>query len=197
MANLIVLSDIQDFRSVSSNLTDDRIDHLILEAQLLDIRPVLGPALYLDMVKNIADQIYVDLFNGVEYLDKSINADVSFEGVRAALAYYSYARLLLNQDLHVTASGLVEKDEQWSKATEEKRIIRQVSAAREAARAHEKEYLAFLRENSTDYPIYLKTCVTTNAVKGSITISKVQRGHYRGHHSTTRCYGCDRIRCIC
>ena len=197
MANLIVLSDIQDFRSVSSNLENDRVDPLILEAQLLDIRNVLGPALYLDMVKNITDPIYVDLFNGVEYIDKSINETVSFEGVRAALAYYSYARLLLNQDLHVTASGLVEKDEQWSKSTEEKRIQRQVSAARLAARAHEEEYLAFLRENSTDYPIYLKTCVTTNAHKGSITISKVQRGHLRGHHSTTRCHRCDHIRCTC
>lgn len=190
MANLIELSDIQEFRSVSSNLDVTRIDPLIMEAQLLDIKDVLGPALYLDMVKKLPDgDIYDDLFNGKEYIDTDIGELVSFEGVRASLAYYSYARLLLNQDMHVTASGIVEKDEQWSKSSDEKRIQRQVSAARLAASAHEKEYLKFLRKNSTDYPIYLKSCVTSVGTKSSVTISRVMKGN-RHYGYGGRCQRC-------
>lgn len=200
MDRLISLSTIQEFRSVSSNLGTDRIDHLIEEAQEFDIKPILGPALYLAFINGLAmspqTTIYDDLFNGKTYLDKGIQENISFKGVRAALAYYSYARLLLNQDLHVTASGLVSKEEQWSKSAEEKRIQAQVSAARAAAGALENDYIKFLNDNSTDYPIWEKTCIIPNAAKGGINISRVTSG---GTSQRGRCADCNRINrfCVC
>ncbi len=202
MANLIVLSDIQDFRAVSSNLNTDRIDPLIAEAQEFDIKPVLGPAQYLDFINSLPDGgKYDDLFNGVEYTDTGINELVSFKGVRAALVYYSYARLLLNQDLHVSGSGIVEKTEQWSQPSEEKRIQRQVTAARLAAVAHQNDYIKFLREEFETYPIFFKDCIKSNATPGGIKISRVTSGGHsqRGSSPSGICRGCNRFSryCVC
>ena len=201
MGNLITLEDIQDFRAVSSNLDTSRIDPLIEEAQELDIKPVLGPAQYLDFINNITDQKYQDLLNGVEYTDTGIRELVSFKGVRAALVYYSYARLLLNQDLHVTPSGIAEKTEEWSTNSNQKRIQSQVTASRLAASSHEKDYLKFLNEESQTYPIWDKSCITENATKGGIRISRVTSGgssQRSGRHSL-RCQYCNRHSrfCIC
>lgn len=204
MGNLITLSTIKEFRPVSANLATDRIDYAISDAQEFDIKPVLGPALYLAFINGLAmspqTSIYIDLFEGKTYLQKGINENISFKGVRAALAYYSYARLLLNQDLHITASGIVHKDEQWSKLAEEKRIQSQVTAARAAAGAIEVDYVRFLNDNSTDYPIWTKTCIVSATVKGGINISRVTSGGFSQRSGPgDRCGCCGYISryCIC
>lgn len=201
MANLITKTDFGAFRDVSLNIDDKRVDPYIAEAQEFDIKPVLGPAFYLDFINNFPDGgKYDDLFNGKDYTDKSLQLLVSFKGVKAALVYYSYARLLLNQDMHVTASGLVEKDNQYAKNVEGARVQRQVTAARLAAGAHEKDYISFLNNDPALYPIWLKECQLITGSKAGINISRVTTsGTMRSPGNRGRCYNCNRFHryCVC
>ena len=198
MANLITITDIQAIiKDMSINVEQERIERYIAEAQEFDLKPILGRALYLAFVNGLAaspqEQIYVDLWEGKTYLEKGINADISFAGVKQALIYYAYARFLNNQNTNVGSFGIVVKENNpYSKPEEEKRIQRLVTAAIQAAESYKVDFVKFLNDNSTDYPLWLKEDTTSNAVKGGIHISRVTRGGLSRRAGKIWCGKCGR-----
>lgn len=196
MTNLIDINDIQAvIVEMSANVESERMERFIVEAQEFDIKPVLGRALYLAFVNGLStspvETIYEELFNGKTYLDKSINSNISFEGVKLALIYYSYARFLNNQNSNVTAFGIVQKENDFSAPSDEKRIARLVTAATQAAEAYKNDFIKFLNDNSTDYPLWLKENTSSIATKGGINVSRVTKGG-RNIVYSGKCANCGR-----
>ena len=106
---LINLSDIQEYKPVSSNISSiNRIEPYIMEAQDLDIKPFLGDDLYYALIEGKADAKYLLIIEGGSYENANGNT-IYFEGLRPALCYFAYARLIENNPLHVTAFGVVKK----------------------------------------------------------------------------------------
>ena len=184
MGNLITILDFEWIRDISENILPERIDPFITEAQEFDVKPVLGRSLFYAMVSGLegspVEEIYTDLFEGKTYTDPSINAEISFAGVRKALIYYAYARLLLNNDMNITSFGnVIKENENYSANADEKRIARGVIAAREAARAYESDYVKYLNDMGNLYPLWLKKNQFSTATKGGITISRVTKRRNR------------------
>lgn len=89
-------------RGMSTHIEENKVEIYIRESENIDIKAALGDALFLDIKENPLK--YEFLLNGGRYELK--NGDVRlFAGIKTALAYYTYARIVKNGDGNVTRFG--------------------------------------------------------------------------------------------
>lgn len=170
---LISVQDIQAFKGISSNLnlTKDLEPH-ILEAQDFDLRPFVGESFYLEIVAAFPTLAapYGDLWNGSKYTYQG--NDYEHQGLKAVLAYHSYARYVSEGNVHSTPAGFVKKTNQFSEPVGEKTISRLIAQARSGATAHENRVLDYLIRNKELYPGF-KCPGTENRYKTGVKIRNI------------------------
>lgn len=152
---LITLDDIRAIKQISQNINAvDRLQPYIQEAQLFDVKEKLGPVFYHDVIKNNSDQKYQDLLNGITYTDNASPAnEYHFAGLKSAIAYYAYARYILNGQITATGFSVVRKTNEFSEPVEEKTLVRLSTQARMAGDALMNDAINFL---NIKYSIYTK-----------------------------------------
>lgn len=138
-------------RDMSKHVDEDRINVYIRESEDIDLKSALGDALFLDVKNNT--QKYDVLLNGGEYNDRCGNV-CAFSGLKRALAYYTYARLVKNADGNLTRFSYVSKDSEYSHAVDFKQKLMAYNDAFNIADRYLKECVRFLEENKKDYPLY-------------------------------------------
>ena len=133
---LIDIDTIRTFRPVAENIDAERVNIYIDEAERLDILPAIGGELF-KMLRNLgvitidedgtqlADENGTPIVSMEEgelpsdvhflldggYWDRGdCGGVVRFEGIRAAEAYFAYARLVRNNSYSVTRFGVVVKE---------------------------------------------------------------------------------------
>lgn len=150
---LINADDIREYKPLSKNVDEaDRIDQYIREAQVMDLKPILGRKLYYDFIENYTDAKYLDLLNGAEYDEDGVT--VQFEGVKPILVYYSFARILQYYGSNPTRFGLVKKLAENSEPLSTKEIQAMISQAKAGAISYQDELFRFLNENTDTYPLW-------------------------------------------
>ncbi|MBR0281249.1 MAG: hypothetical protein IJQ81_06620 [Oscillibacter sp.] len=141
-----------DIRKLARPCDVDRdvAERAIEEASLLDIKPKLGEALFVRLVDNVK---YSRLLEGGDYEDADGNVHV-FAGLRRALAYYSWGRLVKTATNHLTRFGYVKKNDDYSHATEIKE--RQIAAndAFSVADGYIQECFVYMANNPEIFPDY-------------------------------------------
>jgi hypothetical protein len=154
---LITKTDILTFRP-TADLDEGRIKPFILEAQRLDLKPVLNDALYYDFVLKfdaIADPMYTvyqELLSGKEY---SYNGDtIYFDGVKPMLAYFSLARFVVSSPVNITRLGIVTKLNAQSEPADAAMIKAVVNELRSAAIGYQHQVIQFLETKASTYPLY-------------------------------------------
>jgi hypothetical protein len=90
---LITAEDIREFKTLSVNIPDERINPFILEAQIMDLRKVTGKDLYNKLIEEISPVNYPELK----------------EQYKGFLCYRAYYRILSNNQATVTSNGVVMK----------------------------------------------------------------------------------------
>ncbi len=176
---LVILLEKEDFEphvQISYSGEFDRfMQPHILNAQLYDLRPVLGDALYVDMVKNRNDANYLRLLDGDEYTYN--NVTYFFQGIKKALVHYSYARYALRSGATDTATGLVVKTTEFSQPLDEKAVARESEYHRNLAVAALNDCVDFIVRNKSDYPLYYSANCDDRgtAARGKIRMSSVGR----------------------
>lgn len=149
---LIIPKDVSVLsRDMSNHIDEDRINTYIRESEDIDIKSALGGALFLDLKEH--PEKYELLLNGGTYTDRCGEIH-SFSGLKRALAYYTYARLVKNADGNLTRFGFVEKGNEYSNNAEFKKQLMAYNDAFSIADAYLKECVMFLTENKKDYPLY-------------------------------------------
>jgi hypothetical protein len=145
----------------------------ILNAQLYDVRPILGDSFYADMVLNIADANYVALLDGGEYNYNS--KTYFFQGLKKAIVHYSYSRYALRGGVQDTASGLVQKKNDWSEPLDYKGLSKESEYNKSIAVTVMNEVLLYLSRNQSLYPEYVNgNCEKTNVQpSGSARITSI------------------------
>ena len=149
-------------RGMSAHVSDDKIGIYLGEAENLDIKPVLGDALFLDIKAN--PDKYELLLSGGEYTAKCGEKRL-FVGLKSALAYYAYARLVKNGDGNVTRFGFVNKDYEYGNRPEYKEKQIAYNDAFDVASRYMKECVDYLSENRKDYPLFKRGGIKTNGTK--------------------------------
>lgn len=149
---LITTLEVADLsRSMSVHVDEDKIETYIRESESIDIKAALGDALYLDVKEN--PEKYELLLDGGTYEDKHGEKKI-FMGIKTALAYYTYARIVKNGDLNVTRYGLMQKEDEYSSRPDIKEKVMAYNDAFSIADRYLKECVRFLEEKKADYPLY-------------------------------------------
>jgi hypothetical protein len=105
MQLLITRSDIARYRQIAKTQHDDKLNEMILDAQLLDLQPLLGEKLYNKLLASPLE--YVQLMDGGVYERDSIS--YTNYGLKMVLSYFAYARYIMFSSVIDTPFSVVEK----------------------------------------------------------------------------------------
>lgn len=95
-------------RLFSNNYTWERMAPSVLEAQQAEIKPQIGDALFIRLLSPdyAASDPYATLLDGGRYTDGCCGGERIFDGLRTALSYYVYGRLITSSVNYLGTTGL-------------------------------------------------------------------------------------------
>jgi hypothetical protein len=132
----------------------------VSEAQLLDVKPWLTDALLLELENETLLPPYsaanLILMNGGAYVYQA--KSYLFQGLKACIIYYAFARFTNRTAFNYTAAGIVLKDSDYSTPVSDKIIQRLETEARLTAEAIKCEIITYLNRNYTLYPLWIDKC---------------------------------------
>lgn len=106
MIPLITRADIALYKQITETPNEAKLNEMIIEAQILDVQPLLGEILYNKILSNTAQHSV--LLNGGGYSYNNIS--YTNYGLKMVVAYYAYARYMMFGSIRDTASGQVYKN---------------------------------------------------------------------------------------
>lgn len=152
MLQLITTSEARGkARDIGQNISDSKINVFIQESENIDLKSALGDALFLDMKEN--PDAYAKLLDGGEY-STNRGERRAFSGLKSALAYYVYARIVKNGDGHVTRIGFVNKESEYSSRPDIREKVMAYNDAFGVADRYLKECVRYLNDCKDEYPLY-------------------------------------------
>lgn len=156
MDALIERVDINNIRRLSTQVNfDDFVDNFVIEAQRFDIRPFLGEAFFYDVSSNPTETNNEKLLDGGEWV--YCDDDVEFDGLKVAIAYFSWSRYIQHAQANGTAYGIVIKLNDNSEPVTEEMISRLVNQSRSSGKAVLEQLKFYLDNNSNLYPLWCKS----------------------------------------
>lgn len=167
---LIDRIEILNHREISKNVRSAKINPFIEDAELLDLKPLLGSPLYFDLIANKNDLKYSTLLFGGTFLVNEIT--YSFVGLNKILSIFVDARYKLLGSSTDTAFGLVEKNntDSFSVSQEGKKDI--YGKNRQIAYQYFEDVKLFLDNNNETYPLWQKYSAAKRIFNG-VRISKI------------------------
>ena len=149
---LVQLSDIKSIvKNISSNIDEQRINTAIMEAQNIDVKPLINEQVYITLIEgDVIPDNYLQLMNGCIYTYNDLK--YKFEGLKVAIIYFAYARLIKGLDSSVSAGGLVQKNNDFSTHTPIRERMNAANEAESIGNLHLKECLDYLTRNNDLFP---------------------------------------------
>lgn len=147
--NLITFADVQTYCELSSNMNEKKYNSSIWEAEEIDIQNALGTAFYYDLIQHKTDSEYAKLLAGVEYIPIGGTYKLFFRGLKPAIAYFAYARIMTRQNQESTAFGQVTKLNQYSNPVPDKTIVRDIETARATAQKFLNDAILYLNNTAS------------------------------------------------
>lgn len=167
---LINKNDILKVRQISKSIPEERINTFIDEAQILDLKPILGEAFYFDIITNPDN--YSDLLNGKVY--QYGNNTVSSCGLKQVLIFFTYARYKMFGNEVDTPFGFTEKQFQDGKNPERSSKKENYKYNQQTAFQYWEEVQKYLNRNSNLYPLWkTENCITKR--NNFFRINKISR----------------------
>lgn len=105
MQKLITRSDIAKYRQLSKTPNEDKLNEMILDAQIQDLAPLLGEKLFNKLLT--VPEAFEELLSGGIYEKDGIS--YTNYGLKMVLAYFAYARYIMFSSLIDTPFSVVEK----------------------------------------------------------------------------------------
>lgn len=105
MQPLITRDDIAHYKQISKTPHNDKLNEQILDAQLLDLQPLLGESFFNKIIS--APDDYSDLLSGCVYEHDGIS--YTNYGLCMVLTYFAYARYIMFSSVIDTPFSVVEK----------------------------------------------------------------------------------------
>lgn len=165
MQPLITRNDIARYKQLAKTPHDDKLNEQILDAQLLDLQPLIGESLFNKMLSTPED--YTELLDGGIYEHDGIS--YTNYGLKMVLAYFAYARYMMFGSAIDTPFSVVEKLNDSSRPVEAASKKTIYTLNRDAAQqlwGNVKNYL--IRTGQPDY----KGCHAT-ATSGRFHLKKI------------------------
>jgi len=159
---LLDKTDFSDYRDISKNIDDSRINSFIRESQVRELRSFLGDELYLKLIldyddtpKTFTEQRFTDLFFGVDYTYNSTT--IRFNGLAGMLVMYSYGRMLNHQQMSLTRYGVKDMTTEFSEDTLALKIRSEMVDSSAMAKVYQSDATKYLQTEITQYPEWKNT----------------------------------------
>lgn len=117
----------------------------IEEAQMLDIKPAVGDTIFMQLFDSNKPDDVQRLWDGGEYVDDCGNSHV-FAGLRKALLYYSYARIVRGSLGVSTRFGFNVKADQYSDDADIKAKVQAYNEAFAIADGYKAQCLVYIAD---------------------------------------------------
>lgn len=108
MKLLINKKDCNAHLGVSFHRNNDDFERFVRQAQIFDLKPLMCEDFFADLTSTTPKRNYETLLNGGSYTHKGRN--YHFEGLKAVISYFSFARYLLLGHQTDTPFGVKEKN---------------------------------------------------------------------------------------
>jgi len=148
------------------NAQDALVDRCIEEAQNLDIIPAIGADWWLRVLERNDDAVAQLLWDGGIYKDNCGNSHI-FAGLRKALLYYSYARVVRSSGGVSTRFDFVVKADQYSDSADLQAKVQAYNEAFANADNYKAQCLAYLNTS--------ETCCKRKMINNRLSVKKI--GH--------------------
>lgn len=148
------------------NAQDALVDRCIEEAQNLDIIPAIGADWWLRVLDRNDDAVATLLWEGGIYRDTCGNAHI-FAGLRKALLYYAYGRIVRSSGGVSTRFDFVVKADQYSDSADLQAKTQAYNEAFANADTYKAQCLAYLNTS--------ETCCKRKMVNNRLSVKKI--GH--------------------
>ena len=148
------------------NAQDALVDRCIEEAQNLDIIPAIGADWWLRVLDRNDDAVATLLWEGGIYRDTCGNAHI-FAGLRKALLYYAYGRIVRSSGGVSTRFDFVVKADQYSDSADLQAKVQAYNEAFSNADTYKAQCLAYLNTS--------ETCCKRKLVNNRLSVKKI--GH--------------------
>lgn len=157
---IISFEDIEKVRPIAQNIQDlNRVQPYILEAERLDVLPVLGASLYRQLVEadytdvdvitingvEVSKEDYEEILNGGYYTDCCSKEEQYQSGLISAISYLTYARGIMQNNINFTAFGVVTKKVETSEPASDLVIIRASKQAQTTGLETLRQCVEFLK----------------------------------------------------
>lgn len=157
MTALVTKADLDNYKYVCDSVKNFASWlQFVSEAQLFDIKAWLGDALLNEIVTQFSGGTLSTentlLLDGGTYTYGT--KTYMFQGLKACIIYYAFARFTNRSIYNYTAAGIVHKDSDFSTPATPKEVQRLETESRLMADAIRCEIITFLNRNSDDYPLW-------------------------------------------
>jgi len=159
MTPLITKDDLDNYKYVADSVKNSTVwPQFVSEAQMFEVKIWLGDALLNELIgqAETSPTSFTDLnktlLNGGSYVYQT--KTYLFQGLKAAIIYYAFARFTSRQPYNYTAAGITVKDSDFSTPASDKSVQRLSTEAFLTASAIRDEVLLYLRRNSSSYPLF-------------------------------------------
>lgn len=141
---ITTIENLKEIRDISNNLKDGRILPYIKEVEDAYILPTIGADLY-ERLDNGEEEDAILLNGGYYEIDTpdGKKKEKCF-GIRLAVAYYAYSKVLRNNMVNVTAFGITEKQTSLSNPSDNHDIDDAVAQARTMGEYYLKSVVRYL-----------------------------------------------------
>ena len=168
---LIVASDFDNYRKLTPAISakyEERVRPYVLEAQIADLRDLITKDFYNEVIEVAASE--VDSANGK--LTK-VNYDLLLPYIKPVLAYYTWVRLIRNNQATITVNSLVRKTNEYSEPTTEREITRLANDAEGMARIYSDDLIKYLTDNKANFTTWRDRDKQGDTERVSVRISAV------------------------
>lgn len=146
------------------NSQDALVDRCIEEAQNLDIIPAIGADWWLRVLNRDTDAAAQLLWEGGIYQDTCGNAHI-FAGLRKALLYYAYGRIVRSSGGVSTRFDFVVKADQYSDSADLQAKVQAYNEAFANADTYKAQCMAYLNTS--------ETCCKRKMINNRLSIKKI------------------------
>lgn len=159
MTPLVTKADLDNYKYVADSVKNAAAwPQFVSEAQLLDVKVWLGDGLLNELIEQSETSpeslttLNETLLNGGTYTYQS--KKYIFQGLKATIMYYAFARFTSRQPYNYTAAGITVKDTDFSTQASDKAVQRLATEAMLTAASLRDEVVLYLRRNASNYPLF-------------------------------------------
>lgn len=112
MNNILLVSEISNYKDIGKKIDEDKLTPIITQAQIIDLKNILGDRFYFDVINNKDNKTYQPLLEGCAFTYNTI--EYFQDGLKSILADYFQSKYVLQINVNFTPFGVTSKSTQDS-----------------------------------------------------------------------------------